>query len=68
MKSKAASFVFLAVLAVCVFGTEAWGSEAEKDGFLIFSSQTLDGEPVTNAIFADKKLTMVNVWGTYCSP
>lgn len=33
-----------------------------------FDSQTLDGEAVTEEIFADADLTMVNIWGTYCGP
>lgn len=31
-------------------------------------SVDLDGNKVTDKIFKGKKLTMVNVWGTFCSP
>lgn len=31
-----------------------------------FNAQTLDGVPVDQTIFADKKLTMLNVWTTWC--
>lgn len=32
-----------------------------------FTSQTLDGESVDQSIF-DGKITMVNIWATYCGP
>lgn len=36
--------------------------------FGVFDSQTLDGESVTEEIFANAELTMVNIWGTFCGP
>jgi len=36
--------------------------------FPAFSSKTIDGEGVTNAIFSERKLTMINFWGTFCPP
>ena len=33
-----------------------------------FNATDLDGKPVTNAIFASKAITMVNIWGTFCPP
>ena len=33
-----------------------------------FDSQTLEGEEVTEEIFANADLTMVNIWGTFCGP
>ena len=33
-----------------------------------FSAKNLDGAPVTNEIFASKKITVVNIWGTFCPP
>ena len=33
-----------------------------------FSTQTIDGKPVTNEIFTAKKITVVNIWGTFCPP
>ena len=36
--------------------------------FGVFDSQTLEGEAVTEEIFAEADLTMVNIWGTFCSP
>ena len=33
-----------------------------------FTAESLAGEEVTQEIFADADLTMVNVWGTFCTP
>jgi thiol-disulfide isomerase/thioredoxin len=35
---------------------------------LTFKAKTLDSETVTEDIFKDYKLTMVNIWATYCAP
>ena len=34
----------------------------------VFEAQTLTGETVTETIFADADLTVINVWATFCSP
>ena len=36
--------------------------------FAAFESETLDGKKVTDEIFKGNKVTMVNVWGTFCGP
>ena len=33
-----------------------------------FTSKDLDGNTVTESIFAEKDLTVVNIWGTFCTP
>ena len=33
-----------------------------------FTAKTITGETVTNEIFASKKITVVNIWGTFCPP
>lgn len=33
-----------------------------------FSAKTINGETVTNEIFAAKKISVVNIWGTFCPP
>ena len=42
---------------------------AQKAGEKItFSGSDLDGNPVTSEIFAENKVTMLNIWGTFCGP
>jgi len=42
---------------------------AQKAGDKIeFSSQDLNSKAVTSEIFSKNKLTMVNIWGTFCGP
>ena len=33
-----------------------------------FTAKTIAGKPVTHEIFAAKKITVVNIWGTFCPP
>lgn len=33
-----------------------------------FTCQDMDGNSVTESVFSQSKLTMVNVWATYCNP
>lgn len=42
---------------------------AQKVGDKIsFTATDFKGNPVTSEIFAKNKLTMVNIWGTFCGP
>ena len=42
---------------------------AQKAGEKItFSGSDLNGNPVTIEIFAENKVTMLNIWGTFCGP
>ena len=49
-------------------------SEGSKNGFRglkevpNFKVKDMDDKEVTNDIFKDKKLTMINIWGTFCGP
>lgn len=33
-----------------------------------FNAKTITGATVTEKIFAEKKITMINIWGTFCPP
>ncbi len=44
-------------------------SVVERGGdFSSFKTYDIDGNVVTQDIFKDFDLTMINIWGTYCSP
>jgi len=51
--------------------SEGSGNDAqdEEEAYaLTFEATTVSGEKMTEACFADSKLTMLNVWATYCGP
>ncbi|NLD19129.1 MAG: TlpA family protein disulfide reductase [Clostridiales bacterium] len=72
----------ISIIAICIFALAACGTcPAEKnkerqneakhvssEGLQSFESTDLDGNPVNQDIFSGKKLTMVNMWATFCGP
>lgn len=55
-------FIFtLMTLSVLAFAQKA----GEK---ITFSGSDLNGNPVKSEIFAENKVTMLNIWGTFCGP
>lgn len=54
-------------------GGEDAGASDGADGAgqsagIAFEARDLEGNTVTEEVFADSRLTMVNVWATYCNP
>ncbi len=47
---------------------ESAPSEAPAEYAFSFTAQTLEGETVTEAVFSEHDLTMVNVWASWCPP
>lgn len=43
-------------------------SQEEEPYILTFEAKTVDGEELTSECFSQSKLTMLNVWATYCNP
>lgn len=43
-------------------------TESTEPYVLTFEASTMDGETMTSDCFADSRLTMLNVWATYCNP
>jgi len=39
-----------------------------KEFNIDFTTDTLQGEAIDDSVFANAKVTMLNVWGTYCAP
>ena len=35
---------------------------------IVFEGQDIEGNAVSSSVFSESKLTMVNVWATYCGP
>lgn len=48
--------------------TDGQQEDEARPYILTFSGQTTDGKTLTSDIFADSRLTMVNVWATFCGP
>lgn len=48
--------------------TASTAKDESKEKFPSFKTTDIDGNEVTEKIFADKDITMVNVWGTFCGP
>lgn len=53
--------------------TETGESQADSENVqepyvLTFEATTVNGEALTSECFGESKLTMMNVWGTYCGP
>lgn len=44
------------------------GGKESSGVFESFTAQDLDGNQVDETIFEDAELTMINVWGTFCTP
>ena len=80
---KKSIFIGLAagLLAVCPLISGCTGeqqaesvaeSSAQKavqgEKFPSFTARDLAGNEVTEAIFANKKITVINIWGTFCPP
>lgn len=42
-------------------------TESEVDQ-IVFECKDMDGNAVSDSVFSESKLTMVNVWATYCNP
>ena len=50
------------------FPPEEWEG-FEDDAVISFETEDLDGNPVKSEdLFAKNKVTMINLWGTYCGP
>ena len=43
-------------------------TQEEEPYFVTFEANTIDGEALTSEIFSESRLTMINVWATYCNP
>lgn len=42
--------------------------QEEPNAGIVFEARDIEGNTVTSSVFSDSRLTMVNVWATYCNP
>lgn len=65
--------VYFLMLLMLVFGITGCGSENDKTGMKsfddidkvpAFACKDLDGNDVSEDIFSDSKLTLINIWAT----
>lgn len=47
---------------------DAEDAQAQEPYILNFTATTIEGEQMTSDILGESKLTMLNVWATYCNP
>jgi thiol-disulfide isomerase/thioredoxin len=55
------------LLASCGAAQNTQGQDAAQP-FASFTATDLEGNQVDQTVFSGHKLTMINVWGTFCSP
>lgn len=64
------ALIALLLLASCGAQNKDGNVNTEQGGlsFSSFSAVDFDGNPVNQSVFAEKKLTMINIWATFCGP
>lgn len=69
MKSKIFSFLmFTSVFILLIIFSSCDKKNVQSNDPLKFNAVTIDGEKITQSVFKDYKLTMINIWGTFCQP
>ena len=58
----------LSILLIAMLLLTGCTKKETSNGLTKFTTCDLDGNTQTESIFKGKKLTMVNLWGTYCGP
>ena len=69
MKQHIKSVTLVVLLALlCALCAGCSGSGAANGVLSSFTATDLEGKPVDQSVLSDARLTMVNVWATYCGP
>jgi len=62
------SYICILCMLICGCSDEAISVEKGENIFGTFSTTDVSGNPINEQIFKECKLTMVNIWATFCSP
>lgn len=67
---KKCVFVYIIVLLLLISGCshETISAEKGESVFGAFTTTDMAGNPVNEQVFRGHKLTMVNIWATFCNP
>ena len=70
MKMKKTIIIFVILISVLMTGcnNEPVSTTLGETVFGAFTTTSIDGEPVDYQVFSESKLTMVNIWATFCGP
>ena len=68
MKTKKIFTVLTALLLIFAAGVTAAEAARLPKAFPKFSTKDINGRNITNAIFAQSEITMINFWATWCGP
>lgn len=74
MKNKITSLIVFIILAISVVGCQQNKSKKEPGKAIVetqsqkieFDTKTIDKKEISSDVFKDYKLTMVNIWASYC--
>jgi len=61
-------YMLVLLLLICSCSGETVSVEKGECVFGSFTATDIAGNPVNEQIFSDHKLTMVNIWATFCNP
>ena len=64
----ALSLIMLFMLTACADNNDESAAPDGQGLLSSFTAETLDGETADRSIFEGKKVTMVNIWATFCGP
>lgn len=60
--------VVIMMVMICGCKNEKPATETEQSLFGEFSATTMTGDVIDETVFHGKKLTMINIWATFCPP
>ena len=56
------------VLIFASCGSKEESYEIKEKVFTDFAAEDLDGNIIDESVFAESKVTLINIWGTFCEP